>query len=120
MYAEIIGANLRIRCGEYTSTGGRAIADMALARSEGTGQHFYSMSDRLRVERPVYYEMLEATQKDGLDITSWLSWSLAVLDRALSASEAALGATIRKSRFWEGLSGLPNARRTPRCVTSLA
>lgn len=86
---------------------GRAIADLALARSEGTGQRFYSMSARLRIERSAYYETLEATQKGSLDITSWLSWFLAVLDRALSDSEAALGATIRKSRFWEGLSGLP-------------
>ena len=35
---------------------GRAIADMALARSEGTSQRFYSMSARLRIERAAYYE----------------------------------------------------------------
>ncbi len=86
---------------------GRAIADLALARSEETGQRFYSMSARLRAERSAYYETLEATQKGGLDITPWLSWLLAVLDRALSDAETALGATIRKSQFWESLSGLP-------------
>lgn len=86
---------------------GRAIADLALARSEGTGQRFYSMSARLRVERSAYYETLEATQKGGLNITPRLSWFLAVLDRALSDAETILDATIRKSRFWESLSGLP-------------
>ena len=86
---------------------GRAIADLALARSEGTGQRFYSMSARLRVDRSAYYETLEATHKGGLNITPPLSWFLAVLDRALSDAETTLGATIRKSRFWERLSGLP-------------
>ena len=36
----------------------RAIADLALARSEGTPQRFYSMSARLRIERAAYYETL--------------------------------------------------------------
>lgn len=86
---------------------GRAIADMALARSEGTGQRFYSMSARLRIERSAYYETLEATQKGDLNITLRLSWFLTVLDHALSDAEATLGATMRKSRFWQSLSGLP-------------
>lgn len=86
---------------------GRAIADLALARSDGTSQRFYSMSARLRVERNAYYEALEATQKGDLDITAWLGWFLTVLDRALSDAEAMLAATIRKSRFWESLAGLP-------------
>lgn len=86
---------------------GRAIADMALARSEGTGQRFYSMSARLRVEQSAYYETLEATQKGNLNITPRLSWFLTVLDQALSDAEAALGTTIQKSQFWESLSGLP-------------
>jgi Fic family protein len=86
---------------------GRAIADMALARSEGTGQRFYSMSARLRVERGAYYETLEAMQKGDLDITSRLSWFLGVLDGALADAETVLAATLRKGRFWERLAGLP-------------
>ena len=41
----------------------RAIADLALARAEGTAQRFYSMSAQIRIERKAYYDMLEATQK---------------------------------------------------------
>ena len=37
----------------------RAIADMALARSEGTPRQFYSMSSQIRIERKAYYETLE-------------------------------------------------------------
>ena len=47
----------------------RAIADMALARSEESPERFYSMSAQIRVERNAYYDMLERTQKGGLDIT---------------------------------------------------
>ena len=53
----------------------RAIADMALARSEGTPRRFYSMSAQIRVERKAYYEMLERTQKGDLDITAWMPGS---------------------------------------------
>ena len=54
----------------------RAIADMALARSEESSQRFYSMSAQMRLERKTYYDMLEKTQKSNLDVTSWLEWFL--------------------------------------------
>ena len=60
----------------------RAITDMSLARSEQSAQRFYSMSSQIRAERKTYYETLEATQKGTLDVTPWLRWFLACLDRA--------------------------------------
>ena len=41
----------------------RAIADMALARSEESPRRFYSMSAQIRQERADYYRILERTQK---------------------------------------------------------
>lgn len=79
----------------------RAIADMALARSEQIGQRFYSMSSQIRAERNDYYERLERTQKGGLDITGWLDWFLPCLDRAFTRAESILAAVLRKARFWE-------------------
>jgi len=79
----------------------RAIADWALARSEGSSQRFYSMSSQIRAERGAYYEMLEHTQKSTLDITDWLEWFLACLDRAITATETTLGAVFRKATFWD-------------------
>lgn len=79
----------------------RAIADLALARSEQNPQRFYSMSSQIRVERKAYYDTLEATQKAGLDITDWLAWFLDCLDRALSGSESIVGNVLQKARFWE-------------------
>jgi Fic family protein len=85
----------------------RAIADMALARSEGSSQRFYSMSAQIRVERKAYYDILEATQKADLDITDWLDWFLDCLDRAIAGADATLAAVLQKARFWESLSGQP-------------
>lgn len=79
----------------------RAIADLALARSEQNPQRFYSMSSQIRVERKTYYDTLEATQQSGLDITDWLAWFLDCLDRALSGSESIVGNVLQKARFWE-------------------
>lgn len=60
----------------------RVIADLGLARSEGSAQRFYSMSMQIRAERKAYYDLLEMTQKADLDTTSWLEWFLDCLDRA--------------------------------------
>lgn len=83
----------------------RTIADMALARSEGTAQRFYSMSAQIRQERNAYYDILERTQKGDLDITSWLEWFLGCLDRAFDRAERTLANVFRKARFWEKHAG---------------
>jgi Fic family protein len=79
----------------------RAIADMALARSERVAQRFYSMSSQIRQERQAYYDILEATQKGNLDITDWLDWFLGCLDRAFAGAETILAAVFKKTRFWD-------------------
>jgi Fic family protein len=79
----------------------RAIADMALARSERSPQRFYSMSAQIRQERKAYYDILEAAQKGDLDITGWLNWFLDCLGRAFVQAETILGAVLKKARFWE-------------------
>ncbi len=79
----------------------RAIADMSLARSEGSPQRFYSMSAQIRLERKAYYDLLEHTQKGTLDITEWLTWFVSCLDRAFDGAETILAHVLRKARFWE-------------------
>jgi Fic family protein len=82
----------------------RAIADMALARSENSSQRFYSMSAQIQQERNVYYDILEATQKGNLDITEWLEWFLDCLDRAFDCADTILASVLRKARFWKKYS----------------
>mgnify|MGYP002079989440 FL=1 len=72
----------------------RAIADLALARSEHNAQRFYSMSSQIRTERNRYYDMLEATQKGDLDITAWLQWFLDCLDRAFDKADGTLSSVM--------------------------
>jgi Fic family protein len=79
----------------------RAIADMALARSEGSSQRFYSMSAQIRRERSDYYTTLERTQKGALDVTPWQEWFLSCLRRAIEGSQGTLGVVLEKARFWE-------------------
>jgi Fic family protein len=83
----------------------RTITDMALARSEASPKRFYSMSAQIRLERNDYYEILERTQKGTLDVTPWMHWFLACLDRAFDGAEATLGTVLRKARFWESHAG---------------
>jgi Fic family protein len=83
----------------------RAIADMALARSEHSPQRFYSMSAQIRVERKAYYDILEATQKGDLDVTAWLAWFLDCLDRAITGADRTLASVLQKANFWERRSG---------------
>jgi len=78
----------------------RAIADMTLARSERTGQRFYSMSAQIRRERDDYYTVLERTQKGALDVTGWQDWFLNCLGRAIDGAGGTLSAVMDKARFW--------------------
>lgn len=83
----------------------RAIADMALARSEQSSQRFYSMSSQIQKERKAYYNILESCQKGALDITPWFDWFLGCLKRAIDASGELLEAVLIKARFWETHAG---------------
>jgi Fic family protein len=85
----------------------RAIADLQLARSEGSPQRFYSMSAQISRERKAYYEILEATQKGDLDITGWIMWFLACLSRAFDGAESILTVVLSKALFWEKHAGEP-------------
>lgn len=85
----------------------RAIADMALARSEHSRQRFYSMSAQIRRERNDYYDTLERTQSDSLDVTAWLQWFLQCLRRAITGAHGTLASVTHKARFWERHSGAP-------------
>ncbi len=84
----------------------RAIADMALARSENSPQRFYSMSAQIGQERAAYYDLLEQTQKGTMNITPWMEWFLGCLGRAIDGAQTTLGAVLAKARFWESIAGV--------------
>ena len=97
----------------------RAIADMALARSENSPQRFYSMSAQIRQERSAYYEILEETQKGTLDITPWMEWFLGCLGRAIDGAQSTLGACPRQGAILGGHRRRRDQRPAAPCAQPL-
>ena len=89
----------------------RAIADMALARSEGSSRRFYSMSSQILRDRASYYEILERTQKGTMDVSAWMTWFVACLGRAVGSAETTLESVLAEARFRERVAGVPLNRR---------
>lgn len=80
---------------------GRAISDMLLARAEGSGERFYSMSSQILAERKRYYEVLQKVQHSSGDITEWIEWFFHCLKNAMSSTENTMQKTIQKAEFWK-------------------
>ena len=97
----------------------RTIADMQLTRADKIPQRFYSLSAQIRLERKQYYDILERTQKHSLDITEWLEWFLACLDRALIAAEEELSGVINKARYWDWLNTKSLNERQKKMINKL-
>jgi Fic family protein len=98
----------------------RAIADLALARADGTKERFYSMSTQIEAEKKQYYLNLESSQNGGMDITSWLDWFLGCLGRAVAGAEAGQASVLRKAKVWERInSQLPVNERQRKVINRL-
>jgi Fic family protein len=79
----------------------RAIGDLLLARADGSPQRFYSLSAQIQRERKAYYDILEQTQKQSMDVTEWLAWFLDTLHRAVNQAQLTLDAVLVKTQFWQ-------------------
>lgn len=74
----------------------RTITDLLLARADEMSHRFYSMSARIRKQRKSFYEILEKTQKGGLDITGWIEWFRDCLEAALTDTEKQSAPSCRR------------------------
>jgi len=79
----------------------RAITDLALAQVANQAIRFYAMSASILADRTGYYEILECSQKDGLDITPWLEWFLSTLLQTLEQAIKRIERVLAKARFWQ-------------------
>ena len=61
----------------------RAIADLALARCDGTDTRLYSMSTEILRQRSRYYRALQVTQSGSMNITAWMLWFIDCLTDAM-------------------------------------
>jgi Fic family protein len=65
------------------------------------------MSAQIRQERAAYYNILERTQRETMDVTPWMEWFLGCLGRAIEGAQTILGAVLAKARFREAIAGVP-------------
>ncbi len=79
----------------------RAITDLLLARAEGSGERFYSMSNQILSEHKRYYEVLQKVQHSSGNITEWLDWFLHCLKNAMLSTENTTKKILRKAEFWK-------------------
>jgi Fic family protein len=97
----------------------RAIADMVLARADGSKDRFYSMSSGIETERKEYYARLESAQRGGLDITTWLAWFLGCLDRTLDDADKLLGSVLHKAKLWQRINRRPVNERQRKVINRM-
>ena len=97
----------------------RAVGDLFLARADGSPQRFYSLSAQIQRERKAYYDILERTQKQSLDVTEWLDWFLETLHRAVDQAQHTLDAVLAKTRFWQRWAAPTSAQMNERQVKLL-
>lgn len=97
----------------------RAIGDLLLARADGSPQRFYSLSAQIQRERRDYYDILEHTQKNTLNVTAWLAWFLDTLHRALNNAQHTLDGVLTKARFWQRWAGTPMNERQAKLLNRL-
>ena len=90
--------NVRIAC---------ALTNMLLSRSDNSPQRFYSMLAQIKTEQKQYYSILEKTQSENFDITSWQLWFFGCMRKALKTTDVTLVGVIKKSEFWKIHSKTP-------------
>jgi Fic family protein len=79
----------------------RALTDLALAQAQPQAIRFHAMSASILADRDGYYRILEASQKDGMDITGWLQWFLHTLHDSLVQALHRIDRVLAKARFWQ-------------------
>lgn len=78
----------------------RAIADMALAQDEDSGDRFYSLSTQIQQERSNYYDALERAQRGGLDVTEWVAWFVESLIHSIEKAQDVVTRARAATEFW--------------------
>lgn len=97
----------------------RAIGDLLLARADDSPQRFYSLSAQIQRERRAYYDILERTQQQSMDVTEWLVWFLDTLHRAVDQAQLTLDRVLARSRFWQRWASMPLNERQLKLLNRL-
>ena len=79
----------------------RAITDLALAQAEHHSVRFYAMAATIMENRKAYYDVLENTQRNGVDVTPWLEWFLVMLRQTMQVAVQRIDHVLQKTKFWQ-------------------
>lgn len=79
----------------------RTLTDMILARLDDGNARYYSVSAEINRNKKSYYDVLEQTQKGGMDITSWLLWFFDCIENAIRRTLSTVDRTIDKAAYWD-------------------
>ena len=97
----------------------RAVGDLLLARADNSPDRFFSLSAQIQRERRAYYEILERTQKGGMDVTDWLAWFLETLHAAIEQAHLLLDQVLARYRFWQHVAAVPMNERQIKVLNRL-
>jgi len=79
---------------------GRILADMLLARADGSKMRFYNISSEINHDKSHYYDIIEKVQHGNGDLTEWFVWYLQTLQKAIDKANQTVTVTLSKSFFW--------------------
>lgn len=97
----------------------RTLSDLFLARLDEHPARYYSVSAEIGRNKKSYYDILERTQKGGLDITAWLLWFFDCLECAIARAAGAIGRTLQKAGYWERFRDVALNERQRKVVNRL-
>ena len=89
----------------------RALTDRALAQADQSSIRMFAISEAILEHRKAYYDVLERTQKLGVnqqpDITEWLVWFVETLALSVETALAKIERTSVKTKFWARHNDIP-------------
>ena len=97
----------------------RTLADMCLSRIDDSNARYYSMSAEINRRKKSYYEILERTQKGGVDITEWMLWFFGCLESAIERALDLIGTTLRKAEYWQRFQDIEINERQRKVINRL-
>jgi hypothetical protein len=95
------------------------ISEIQLAKADGTGYRFYSMTAQIAQVRTEYDFLARQSLHGSLDITIWLQWYLSNLEKAYDAATIQLQPIFEKAHFWNAHSDIAFNKRQQAIIQSL-
>lgn len=86
---------------------GRFLIDLALMQSNNKSLELYSFSAAMLDNKIDYTEMLEYTQRNGMDVTHWMHWFVVTLEQAIQTAIDSIKVISPASNFRSTRKELP-------------